>query len=213
MQKIPIPSNSFELFRAQLNIWVKLCDINSDPECARAIEILDNALCSKIYKSIPKIAKNFRINEVRRFIAIFKKKYFDTTGIEFQVPFAGRENKIIEVLIGKLEKDEISCEEYLEWLFNDFFPKNTNMDVNIYISVSANIYQKFLFENSEKLKERKEKKKKEIVIDKILEKAKILYRDTKDKSIIDTINEYKNGKITIDILKNFIENFDKNKTE
>lgn len=193
-----VPIDNYTRFHFWLIEQSHLYGVTEDHDVRRAIEVLVKQLENHISKNVYKKDDNSEYKIVKQFVQIFKQKYLEFTDLEYDIgKIQGKDIKIINSLANKLNKNEVSIEEYIKWLFDDFYPNKNNLSATIPLSISNNIVQEFLYKNLEMLKSRKEKKKLLLEEDALLNKAKLIFRVTKDKSIIEIMENYKDSKLNI----------------
>lgn len=86
--------------------------------------------------------------ETRKFISIYKQKYLELTDFTCEEKFTGATFVIIGNVIQKFLENMSGAEEYLNWLFDDYFrePGNKNLlPPNLKLVLSNFVINKYLF--------------------------------------------------------------------
>ena len=213
MNRKNIPKNKFGLFYSQMYLWAEICGIRSDPEISRALEILEDAVDSKMARTMTtKQSKTLKdTNKCRKFISIFRSKYLEMTDQEYEKKPSDKEVKNIDRLIGKLDEKDISVEEYLMWLFDVFHPNNPKIDPNPAFASCDSILQKFIYENRNMLKKRKDDKIRSMKFKNLSAEARELYRETKDEGLRELITKLRSGTMTVAEMEKNLEKFKQKK--
>lgn len=130
----------------------------SDPYFKKMDKSIQNAIkdlidLMDIVEKNPQIieTKDKATNEMKgaqRFIGLFTREYEKLTGSEFKEVFNGISMKIYSMQIKKILDAYGSVDEYVEWLFNEFFMDKSNhklLPPNVNFCMSANMIDKFLY--------------------------------------------------------------------
>lgn len=97
--------------------------------------------------------------EKRTFIAIFKQKYLQFIDLKYEKQFSPVTNKVLTTTIERLLGQGSNSQQFLEWLWGDFFTLQKNkkyLPCDIVFSCSGWIVDKFLYEHKDKLRMRKQ---------------------------------------------------------
>lgn len=198
MKRFSVPDDNYKKFHFWLIEQSKMYGMWEDNEVRRGIEITLEAIQQQLGKV--KRNKSKRHQEVRKFYAIYCQKFLTYFDIETVEELGGKEIKIIQALLDKLYKHEITCEEYLDWLFDEFYPDNPRLSAGIGLSVSKSTLNRYMIANSKRLKERDESKKKKQLSDQITKKVRTLLRKHNSEELKKLLHDFYNGDINITTL-------------
>jgi len=217
-------SSTREARYKRFHLWLvemsTLYGVVDDPELRDVIHILLEKLENRISANKEQ-EEGKRKKKVRSFFAIFKQKYLQLTDLEYFGGFKATEAKIIEGLIGKLEQNGATMEEYLKWLFDEFYINKEQLSPNIPLSVSNSVLQEFMYKNAAKLKNRKQAKEAIEEEELLLRRAGVLIRSSKDEGfkqeVVTLLKHYQKSECNLPEfrleLKKLSEKFEKLKSQ
>jgi len=198
LERKPVPEDNFKRFHFWVIEQAHMYGVLKDADVKRAIEILLDKLERHIGKPSP--AKNYLQRQAWKFFEIFCQKYLHLTDLQYTGNFGPTEIKLVQTLVQKLDDQGISVEEYVVWLFDDFY-SNNDLVANIYLSVSNNVLQEFMYKNAHILKQRKQARRAELEEDELLKQASMMIRTAKKeehkKEVVDVLQLYKNGVLNL----------------
>lgn len=198
MKRQPLLYDNYKKFHFWLIEQSKMYGMWENNNVRRAIEITLETIQQELGKV--KRDKSKKHQEVRKFYAIYCHKFLASYDIETIEELGGKEIKIIQALLDKLNKHEITCEEYLDWLFDEFYLDNPKLSAGIGLSVSKSTLNRYLIANSKRLKERDENKKKQQLAEQITKKVRVLLRKYDSEELKKLLNDFYNGEININTL-------------
>lgn len=132
------------------------------------------------------------------FYMIFKSKYLEWKDIEYMAELSAADIRIIESFIEKLDNVGITTEDYLTWMFDNFFPNNPKISPYHKSACSGAFLQNYIEKNQETISDKKQEKEVISREDGLIEKAKIVFRKTKNNEVLRMIKEYRDKLINID---------------
>jgi hypothetical protein len=209
-KRIPIPEG-WEGFRHEMWLHAELFGVIKDAGMRQHLAVIDDYIVSKIMSKTIKRAMPPMISKAHTFWQMFKQRYLAETDIEYFGTWGGKDIKIATNIIEKLEGEGATVEEYVTWLFDDFFVANKGkININHNISLSNAVLVQFMSASSEKLKLKNEKAKLKIREGLAMNNFRSAYRQTQDESLMTAVDDYGKGKITLDELEKIIEKSVKN---
>lgn len=158
------------------------------------IELLEKE-SKKVIKRKKKVG-----SEYKEFIVRWKEGYKNVVGLEYKKSISPEQISIIISLTNKLKESKFTVKEYTNWLYNDFFkdPSNKNMlPPNIKASCSDFFVHKFFVNNKNVKNAREIKEKKDQRKEISIEKARNIYKETKNKDILNYIDQLKSGVLDV----------------
>jgi hypothetical protein len=119
------------------------------------------------------------------------------TDVEYTRTITGIDCKLINQLTKVLEDKGFDVDEYLTWLFDDFLSENPKFNpATIKFACGNFAVEKFLYENREKVKQRKEALIRQKESMDLITRARVLIREyAKDegvkKNIVESLQEFR----------------------
>ena len=207
-KRTPVPE-SHELFRHQMWLMAELTGIVKDYETRVQLSVMDDFLLSRITKRTNH-AKSNKNARAHMFWQMFKRRYLNQFDMEYFGNWTGTNIKIATTIIDKIEQQGATLEEFVDWLFDDFFPKNSGkLTISHVLALSNGVMTSFLTDSADKLKQKLDKKKLGVREDTAMSSFRILYRETGDKELMDMMDNYKDGKIDLFGMEKEIERIKK----
>lgn len=143
---------------------------------------------------------SLEIKGAQKFIGLFQKAYLELIGRETTEKFNGVTIKIFSTQVKKLIEAGATVEDYVNWLFKEFFLEPANqrcLPPNVNFCMSCNMIEKFLFVKKDELLMRKksnDESEKRVEFIKVVKK---LYDIFKDRTIAQVILNLARNEITI----------------
>jgi len=151
----------------------------------------------------------------RKFISIFKNRYLHLVDQEYSRAITGVDGRLINQLVKVMTDNGFDVDEYLAWLFEQFLSENPKFcPPTIKFSCSNFVVEKFLYENKEKIKQRREDEiRKKASLD-LIARGRVLIRiyasdENIKKKIVDVLTGFRDGSIMIEKLREEIEFLEK----
>lgn len=145
----------------------------------------------------------------RRFIAIFQTRYLELTDQEYPSAVTGLDTKIVSQVSSILVKKGFEVDDYLRWVFEVFIPDNRKFfPPTLKLVCSDFMVHKFLCENKDLMKEREEQRLRNREAIDLINRARILIRESPDNdvdfitSIKKVVKNFHDKTIMIDGLRN-----------
>lgn len=136
----------------------------------------------------------------RIFIAIFKQKYLQFVDLKYEKQLTPVANKVLTTTIQKLLQQGSNSQQFLEWLWNDFFTMQRNkkyLPCDIIFACSDWIVDKFLYKHKEQLRVRKKDMIETGLKNKVIEVALQFMRNTQEKELGQKILVFSRGEMTL----------------
>jgi hypothetical protein len=210
LKKNPVPKNGFEIFRHEVWLLAELTGSSQDQTVRQALSVLDEILVQKIAGTIVRKAIKNHNSAPLKFRQIFWAKYLETYDIEYICDWNGTDMKVAASAMKKIEDNGMSIEEYVFWLFDDFFPKNVGkISANHKIAMSTNVNQQYMTANAEKMKEKYDTKSAEMYKEVVINDARATFRETKNMSAMSALRDFNEGRLTLDGLAAIIDKIKK----
>lgn len=147
-------------------------------------------------------------NEKRKFVAIFKRKYLEYCDFVYNGTIDPATLFIVGNLVQRLAAEGSTSLEYLNWFFDEFmreeFNKKKYAPPTIKVAVSNYIVDKYLFQNKDRLRVRKQSLADATVRNAVNALATKFLEKYRDRDFAMKILEFSRGNIS---LKKFSENF------
>ena len=190
--------------------------IEDIPEVFHYVELLGQAIERQIVESKFAGTPQHRMSADRRkFISIFKNRYLHLVDQEYSRAITGVDGRLINQLVKVMTDNGFDVDEYLAWLFEQFLSENPKFcPPTIKFSCSNFVVEKFLYENKEKIKQRREDEiRKKASLD-LIARGRVLIRiyasdENIKKKIVDVLTGFRDGSIMIEKLREEIEFLEK----
>lgn len=155
--RMAVPENEIDRFMMMVWCLVKTFKIDEQSELCHYVELLGQACERHVFeqkcgKSLSAIGTN---EERKRFIIIFKARYLQSFDIDYKRRITPVEMKIIGNLVKDLQDMNITSDEFLRWVFEDFLEENPKFcPPTLKLLASAFIIDRFNFEFKDLIKEK-----------------------------------------------------------
>jgi len=204
-KRTPNPEG-FEGFRHEMWLHAELFGVVKDAGLRQHLAVLDDYLVSKITSKIVKRAMPSSVSKAQIFWQMFKQRYLFETGMEYFGNWNGKDIRIATSIIDKLEQQGATVQEYVTWLFDEFFPSSRGkININHNIALSNSILVQFFSASAERLKQKNEKAKIEIRENVAMNNFRAAYRQTGDENLMTSMDKYSSGQISLDDFEKIIE--------
>ena len=227
----PTELQKYEWFKDSLIRDSILYGVHEDKNTSHQITLLIEAIDRKIFNSKTNCnisPENSSTNKLQRFwVTKFRECFFKLTKTECLQKTDGKNFRQIEFAIEKLKERDITVEEYLDWVFNEFFQdsKNDNfMPPQLGFTYSNFLLEKFFVLKQELIEKKKEQVLRNKELTDILNRYRVLIRSHSDiaipsnKELLSKLqeiyNHFKTGTIDLKEFKEIIISLEeKNKTK
>jgi hypothetical protein len=211
-----VPEDRIERFMGFVYSMAETCGINDIPEVFHYVELLGQSVERHLAESkLSGPTVNRSESDRRQFIATFKNRYLILTDREYDRAINAVDCKMINNLTKLLEECGVRVDEFMAWFFDDFLNNNPKFcPPNLKFTCGHLVSEKFMFDNKDMIKQRKEEKiRKKLALD-VTNRARVIVRVCdKDENIIKNIKEilqnYKDGRIMLDRFRQEIEAIEK----
>jgi len=211
-----VPEDRLERFMGVVYSLVEPFGIEDIPEVFHYVELLGQAIERQIVESKFAGTPQHRMSADRRkFISIFKNRYLHLVDQEYSRAITGVDGRLINQLVKVMTDNGFDVDEYLAWLFEQFLSENPKFcPPTIKFSCSNFVVEKFLYENKEKIKQRREDEiRKKASLD-LIARGRVLIRiyasdENIKKKIVDVLTGFRDGSIMIEKLREEIEFLEK----
>jgi len=187
--------------RFQMNILAELLQEEINKKLGRKIKRKE-----KIIKE-----ESSEQGDVRKFIATFRDRYAYETDMEYKSKISPEEIGMMKAMVKKLRDKEVDIEEYMDWIFDDFFEdeKNRNKFVpSIKLVTGTFLASKFFMQNRDRLRRRKVAVESKSRRDAVRNHGKILFRKTKEEKIQIWLRWEKEKTITTEDLEDYLKKYE-----
>ena len=216
--RFPVPEELPERFMGIVYSMVEPFGIDKVPEVMHYVELLGQAIERHVFDSCHDVgSKRKSVEDRKRFIAVFKQRYLHATDREYDHPVTPVDAKLIGQVSDMIEEKGLNVEEFLQWTFEIFLEDNPKFNPpTIKLVCSRFIVDKFLYDNRDKAKQKREEEiVKKGAID-VINRAKVLIREARESSrtadmdkVVDMLKRYRDGGIMMDELRGFVEKEEK----
>ena len=200
------PISLIDEIRMHVLMWLADDDFKKiNPNINQALTTLHNEL--KIHDALVSVgAGELKDNEQpltkekRIFIAIFKQKYLENIDLVYDKQLTPPVNAILTRTIEKLLSEGTNSQEFLEWLWGEFFTMERNkkyLPPDIAFVCSSWIVDKFLFLKKDSLRVRKKDLVDIGLKNKVIELAVTFLKINKDKDFGEKLLVFSRGELTI----------------
>lgn len=207
-----VPENQLERFMGIVYSLLEPFGVSEVPEVCHYIDLLGQAIERQIAESkCNGSPQNKSTIERRKFISIFKNRYLHLTDLEYARAISPIDGRLINQLLKVLEENGFDVDEFLAWLFDDFLADNPKFcPPSVKFSCSSFVVEKFMFDNKDKIRQKREEKIRQKASLDLLERARILIRvfdhdEVTKKNIVAVLKEYRDGSIMLEKLREAIE--------
>lgn len=216
--RFPIPESLPERFMGVIYSMLEPFNMDKVPEVMHYIELLSQAVDRHMFNKAHPEQANRKENEGRRrFIAIFKQRYLHHTDMEYSRPVVPEEGRNIVLTTKLIEEKGFTTDEFLEWVFDVFFEENPKFNPpSIKFVCSRFVVEKFLFENREVMKQKKEDQARRDEALKVIGRGRIVIRTLRDsgrkdemEKMLDVFRRYRDRDIMMSELRAYIDKAEK----
>jgi len=217
MSALEIDPNTPEIvFMSSLRTMLKSVGITQNQEAMDYFKLMEEAVIRDVFhRQNPDNTERYKEHRSRQiFIKIFQSRYKLTYDIDYEIPVGDKSAKMIGNLLTKLEKDEIPIDYYLEWFFETYIQEKKFTVESIMNPCQAWVLQSFKLQNRDSMEEIKEKKKEELEIVSLLDKARELVRtarvlneNTLEEEIVQTSKSFKAKGINLETYREMVKSF------
>ena len=154
-------------------------------------EMLHEELNKKNGRRAKKIEKEISApkteqDDLRKFIALFRDRYAHETDMEYKSKLNPDEIGMIRGMVKKLRDKEVDIDEYLNWIFDDFYNDDYNrrkFSPTIKLICGTFLAAKFFMNNRDRFRKRRIATEEKSIRETIRQHGKILFRKTNDPEI------------------------------
>jgi len=213
VERFAVPETMPERFMGIVYSMVDAFGVDRIPDIMHHVELLGQAVERHVSESMCIAAPDRTNMERRRFITIFKSRYLHHSDMEYSRKVTEVDGKLMGRTIEYMNEKGFDTDEFLEWVFDVFLEENPKFEpATIQFVCSAFVVERFLFENKDKLKNRKEEAIIRADAEKVVERARVqirVMRDARDedglKKIVELLKKYRNGGIMLQELRKNID--------
>ena len=221
VERFAVPELMPERFMGIVNSMVEAFGVDRIPDVMHHVELLGQAVERHMKESNSAEMPDRTNIERRRFVVIFKNRYLHHTDMEYTRPVTPVDGKLMGQTIGIMRDKGFDIEEFLKWVFEVFLEENPKFHpVTIKFVCSAFVIERFLFENKDLMKNRKEQMVVNADAEDVLGRARVQIRVMKDKGkkkelekIVELLKNYRDGSIMLDGLREYVAGLEAGKDE
>jgi len=152
--------------------------------------------------------ENTENEDVRKFIALFRDRYVQETDMEYRTKLNPDELGAIKSIIIKLREKNVDVDDYLGWVFDDFFDDQSTREKFtpvIKFICGTFVASRFFMCNRDRFRKKQVIEEKKSRRESIRDYAKKLFRRTNDTEIQRMLEKEYNGTITAEYLENWVQ--------
>lgn len=220
--RFPVPEEMPLRFMGIVSSMVEAFGIDKVPELMHYVELLGQAVDRHVFETMHSSGPQRRVADDRRkFIAIFKTRYLHATDLEYGRPVTPVDGKLIGQVVDSLEAKGFAVDEFLQWVFEVFLEENPKFNPpQMKFVCSAFAMEKFLYDNRDRAKQRKEDEfRKKEALD-VINRARVIIRTERDAGrteetgkVVEMLKKYRDGHIMLDELRKYVETVEKQSAE
>lgn len=213
--RIAVPEDLSGLFMQQIWIAARLTGMDKIPAVCHHIQFIQDEINRHCFNNNHQVSSHDKDNaERRKFIAIFRNRYLESTDFEYPVTVTPIDGKLVAQTNKALNNKGFTCDEYLKWLFEVFLPENTKfLPITIKFSCCAFALTKFFFENKDLMKEKQEAETKKREALSLMTRGRQVIRQSQNPETIEKvkniIKNYADGRIVLDGMRKGIDECEK----
>lgn len=198
-KRVPIPEDNIERFMTLMWSMVEPCGIDQHPEIMHYVELLSQQVDHHMFTKKNPVSPQKKVHDDRkRFIRIFKQRYFLAYDLEHSQRLTGADGKMINQANKCLKEAGFDCDEYLKWVFETFLVDNPKFaPANIRQCCGNFVLHKFIVEHKDVREERNKEDKKKKDAMSLIAKGQKMIRDAQD------IGDKKFEEKVVSVLKDF----------
>lgn len=213
IDRTPVPENTCQAFMGMLWTWVKITGIDKIPAACHYLQLACEEIQRHIFQTNnPSATKHKEVSELRRYIAIFKTRFLDLSDFEYKSAVTPVEGKMVSQLCANLAESGFTVDEYLKWIFEEFLPTADNFcPPQLKWTCSAFIVNKFMYNNKQLLKERREQDIKSKLSTDLINRARVCMRLAKPEDvekIKEIVKKFYDGGIVIEEMRKLVESYE-----
>ena len=130
-----------------------------------------------------KTTKQKEVGQVQKFITIFVNMFFQEFDYNYPDKIDGKAKSNIKNCVKELEKISVDIDQYLTWIYRDWYKFNNIEFPHINLICNKNVIKVFKHANKEMIDEIGLLNRKMKIRQQLLDKAKSLYNEANDKDI------------------------------
>jgi hypothetical protein len=213
-KRIPIPKPHVQQFHGMVVALSESLKISKIPEIQQYITLLGEACDRYVVEEDAIKTRKERVSSrnFRRFIAIWKERYLQEYDSEYGRLDDG-ELGTVKRIIKEIDQHKLTVDDYLKWLFEEFFPNNTKLHPNVKLAGSKNFIRQFVAEHVDTSKQRKKREMANIEFTDLSNRIKKMASDPETKELAKKAYEeakrFKNGDIIISELRKTVEGLER----
>jgi len=212
--KHPVPDDNAEKFMGMVYVMAEMCGIEDIPNVYQQVELLGESVARHVFEKNHKVSPQKKVhNDKKRFIVIFKARYVQIMSLEYTKTITPAEGKLINQTNRFLKNEGFSCDDYLQWLFEDFLVDNPHFRPPTMKSICAQFFlHSFIIANKDLKDNRKrQERNKKSGLD-LISRGRVLLREgmpkEDDEMMRKTLKDYGEQRIILTELRKVIEGFE-----
>ncbi len=209
----PVPEDVCRAFMGTMWTLVKAFGVDKIPGACHYLKLAGEEIDRyQFEQKSPAVTHQKEDTERRKFIAIFRTRFLELTDFEYNKAITPVEAKMVSQLCENLNERGFVVDEYLKWIFEDFLPTNEKFcPPQVRWSCSEFVVHKFLYENRDLMKQRKEQSVRSKQSIDLINRARVCMRQTKPEEVEKIkilIKDFYEGRIMMDEMRNKIETYE-----
>lgn len=211
IQRTPVPDGKERQFLMVMAMIATQYDVFRIP----GVEHHFNAMCGEVERFVyekehPHINTKKENSARVHFAKIFRERYYQYVDREYPKALLPVDFKKIESLLERLEESHSTADEYLEWIFEDYLPRNSSLGVPFIGTVCGSLFlENYCLAHKDLIKDKKKSSaEQQATIDlfsRMRSAARKLNTPETIQSARDMITAFKNGNL---LLPDFIKKID-----
>ena len=193
------PPEMYQRFLAVLSDMAGAYRISTDPDVAHAVLLLEKALQRRIFNNEHPIKK--RVTPRPTFIAIFKRRYSILEDLDYGSRIGAEKHRMIEQFIEMLKEIGVETDDYLEWMFEEFLGTRLGggmRPTSLGYIISASAFAQYWSKNKDRVKKNQAAKLLAAEERDLLNRSRVIARESDKKSFLDWAKKYRDGAIMIE---------------
>ena len=218
IERHAVPEGRKQQFILMMELAAEITEVNEIPQVAHHIKLTREAVERSIFEDTHSVSPAKKLTaDTKKYVAIFRQRYLQLTDLEYARQITPIDGKTMKMVAKELTAVGFEVEEYLKWLFDEFLSENPKFcPPNIKWTGSAFVLDKFLYENRQKMREKRDAETRKVEMLDLINRARALMRGflaagrVEDKEKVkDILKKHRDEGIMVTEFRGLIEGFER----